>query len=975
MKFMTRDFISNITRMKKELPFRFRNTSGILSLRYIAFLALFNLACLISFAQYPPPTVTNLVPASGPVGTTVKIVGTYFTGNVASTIVFFGGAKATVSTVSQNTVTVTVPAGAAYDYVTVTDISYPATAYSPKPFNLTFPCGGLIDPASFAAKADYTAGSGPSGIAVGDLNGDGKPDIVTCNQSSNTISVFRNTSVSGAISFAAALTYTTGAYPQHVTLGDLNVDGKLDIVTANYTPSSVSVFRNTSTSSISFAAKVDFTVGSHPFGVAVNDLDADGYPEIVTANRDGNSASILRNTGSITFAAKVDLTTGAGPHSVAIGDIDGDGKPDIATSNGTDNSISVLRHTGAAGSLTFAANVDFSAGGTAPRHMAIGDLDLDGKADFVTGNANSVPGAISVIKNTSTAGTISCATAVSYTTAATYAVTSGVTIGDIDGDGFPDIAAANAHTAVNKISVFKNSGTGTFAARTDFATATAPEGIGIADLDGDGKPDLSSANNSAASISTLRNLINVIPAMTNGNTATICSGDTVNLALIGNVPATYVWKASDNVNTSGESLTNQTNDTLSDIIVNNTLSVQTITYTVTPTGIQGCVGIAQTITVTVNPLPVANFIGLAGNSCINGSVQALTGSPAGGTFSGAGISSSNFTPSAAGSGTHTVTYTYTDGNGCTNKSNQTTQVTTLPLPPAICLVTVDSVTYAKNMLVWEKPVTTAIDSFRIYRNISSVMVRIGSQSYSVISTFVDTTPGVSPKTQAHEYAISLVDTCGNESALGPTHITIHQLAPVFSLPHQYDLVWSDYQGFPFADYEIWRDSTDKDKWQKIGLVPYTLSTTYTDLNAPTDSVRYRISAVPAQPCDATIKNPDVLATTVKSAKSNSSEKTLPVSVFETSADSRMSVSPNPSNGTFTVQMDNEQWLMVNENTSNINHQPLIIAIYNLLGEKMFSKYVSTMKTDVNVSELLNGVYQLQVTTNSGIVNRKIAISR
>jgi hypothetical protein len=310
---------------------------------------------------------------------------------------------------------------------------------------------------------------------------------------------------------------------------------------------------------------------------------------------------------------------------------------------------------------------------------------------------------------------------------------------------------------------------------------------------------------------------------------------------------------------------------------------------------------------------------------------------------------------------NTYSVTINDANACTTSTNATINNSIAPIP--ICLVTVDTVTSDKNMVVWEKPITTAIDSFVIYRNISSVMTRIGAQSYSVTSMFVDNTAGVSPKTQAHEYAISIIDSCGNESAMSPTHKTIHQVTPIYSgPPHTFDLVWSPYQGFPFADYEIWRDLNNVDIWTKIGTVPFNLTPQYTDANITSDSARYRIVATPAQPCYATIKDPDPLATTVKSSKSNSSEKlTNPVSTEEISLNTSVTISPNPSSGMFTVT--NSKYIITGIN------------IYNMLGEKMFSNYGNTRKFNIAIPDITKGVYQLEIITTSGVVNRKIVVSR
>ena len=258
---------------------------------------------------------------------------------------------------------------------------------------------GTIDANSFAAKVDFTTGTGPYGVAVGDLDGDGKPDVVVANNISATVSVFRNTSTSGTVnasSFAAKVDFTAGAGPIGMAIGDFDGDVKPDLAVANGGSNTVSVFHNTSTSGTvdasSFAAKVDFTTGAAPQIMALGDLDGDGKPDLVVANFTSATVSVLHNTSTSgtldtnTFAAKVDFTTGTQPLNVALGDLDGDGKPDVVVANFGSTTMSVLRNTSTSGTLdafSFAAKIDFTTG-TSPYSVVIGDLDGDGKPDVAT---------------------------------------------------------------------------------------------------------------------------------------------------------------------------------------------------------------------------------------------------------------------------------------------------------------------------------------------------------------------------------------------------------------------------------------------------------------------------------------------------------------------------------------------------------------------------------------------------------------
>ncbi len=215
---------------------------------------------------------------------------------------------------------------------------------------------GSIDASFFAAKTDFATGDRPFSVAIGDLDGDGKPDLAVTNLEANTVSVYRNTGSSGSIdasSFAAKTDFATGTNPRSVVIGDLDGDGKPDLAVANF-GATVSVFRNTSSSgsiaASSFAAKIDFTTGSSHVSVAIGDLDGDGKPDLAVANFSSDNVSVLRNTsssGSIdasSFTAKTDFATGSSPVSVAIGDLDGDGKPDLAVTNQSSATVSVLRN-------------------------------------------------------------------------------------------------------------------------------------------------------------------------------------------------------------------------------------------------------------------------------------------------------------------------------------------------------------------------------------------------------------------------------------------------------------------------------------------------------------------------------------------------------------------------------------------------------------------------------------------------------
>ncbi len=455
------------------------------------------------FAQ---PVITSFDPLSGPVGTTVTISGENFNAMPANNIVFFGATMTEVTAGTDSVLTVTVQEGTTYDYITVTDLDAGLTAYSTLPFITTFTCDTTIDSTSFDEKIDSSTGTQPLKVSTGDLDGDGKPDIITANYSSNTVSVLKNTSTAGNISFDTKEDFTTGSGPGAAATGDLNGDGKPDIATANDWSQSVSVLKNTSTpGTISFASKADFPAGNSLTNISIADIDGDGRPDIIITNPGGGgtNTSVMRNigtAGSISFDSPVNLVTGEWPSSISIGDIDGDGKPDIAVTSNFSTFVTVLRNTSTPGNISFAAKDDYTTSGD-PTGGTIGDIDGDGKLDIIVTNGNTPT--VSVFKNTSTPGAISFAPKADF---ATGSYPLGPATGDIDGDGKPDIAVANL--SANTVSVLKDTGTAgniSFAAKVDYTTGSSPLKVLIVDLDGDGKPDLAAVNQYSNSVSVLRN--------------------------------------------------------------------------------------------------------------------------------------------------------------------------------------------------------------------------------------------------------------------------------------------------------------------------------------------------------------------------------------------------------------------------------------------------------------------------------------
>jgi hypothetical protein len=377
---------------------------------------------------------------------------------------------------------------------------------------------GAITP-SFAAEQTFATGTTPVSVAAADVNPDGKPDLVVANQGGNNISVLLNTTAPGATtpSFSTQQTFAAGFNLVSVTAADVNSDGGPDLIAVNRGNGTVSVLLNTAPAPTttfdgnSFATHQDFATGSAPFSVAAADVNGDGLSDLIVLNSGGNTVSVLLDTtapGASTpiFATQQTFATGSNPHSVAVADINGDGLPDIVVANFLDNTVSVLLNMTAPGATTpnLAIQQTFSAGNR-PISVTSADVNGDGRPDLIV--ANELASTVSVLLNATAPG----ATTPSFAAPQAFAAGNlpfSVTAADVNGDGKPDLIVANLND--NTVSVLLNTtapgaSTPTFATQQAFATGFRPQSVAVADVNGDGKPDLIVANSGDNTVSVLLN--------------------------------------------------------------------------------------------------------------------------------------------------------------------------------------------------------------------------------------------------------------------------------------------------------------------------------------------------------------------------------------------------------------------------------------------------------------------------------------
>lgn len=207
---------------------------------------------------------------------------------------------------------------------------------------------------TFGGLVSFHAGVNPTSIVAGDFNGDGKLDLAVTN---NGVSGTAGTTVAvlmgnGDGTFQPATFFAAGTSPRFLTVGDFNLDGKLDLVTANdvvfpFGGGNVMLGNGDGT----FQTALPFSAAGFPFALTVADFNGDGKPDVAVANNGqagcGDTVSVLLGNGDGTFQPAVNFGAGVAPAAIASADLNGDRLDDLIVADQGSNTISVLMATGA----------------------------------------------------------------------------------------------------------------------------------------------------------------------------------------------------------------------------------------------------------------------------------------------------------------------------------------------------------------------------------------------------------------------------------------------------------------------------------------------------------------------------------------------------------------------------------------------------------------------------------------------------
>ena len=644
-----------------------------------------------AFAQVP--IINKVEPLAGAPQQSILITGSGFSSNAAQLQVWFDHVKGTIVPPSSNfSIQVQVPAQARLSNVEVINLSTGLSATSQLKFMPQFG-GANFDPTKVSAPFSVSDPTELFDICSCDFDLDGKPDLATTKSNNGTpatdLLILKNQSTLGTLLFSkvdkttlAALDVSAPTF--NLNCGDLNGDGKPDLVATRNgaTRNQVFILRNTNSTAgtLSFAGvqTLFLDIGQFAFRVSIRDLNLDGLPELIVSNSFDDPATdnivyVYINqstTSAVSFVAtplKLTVTGASTTYGLDVQDLDGDSKPEIILNQFQTNNVYIFKNQ-STGQVDFAPVQKITVTG-AFNNVTSADMNGDGLLDLVlTGTFDN---SVQLFINQSTTGNISFkAPQVILTSLGPW----GVDISDIDGDGDPDIIVGNRNET--KINVLRQDAPLSFT-KLDITTVRPPRNVRVGDYDGDGKPDIAFTSFSGLqfSVDVLRNTNCVSPVILNRVPVTICTAQTVRLQTTPALGVTFDWSK------DGAPPFQSSASEFADITLAGS-------YTVTATGEGGACAItspAVVVSSNAGAPPADPAITTNAPLCIGGNLQLSTAAVGGATYQWTGPN--GFTSAAQNPIINNVTvneaglyFLQIDAGGCSsNRVSSQVDLASLPV--------------------------------------------------------------------------------------------------------------------------------------------------------------------------------------------------------------------------------------------------------------------------------------------------------
>jgi hypothetical protein len=325
-------------------------------------------------------------------------------------------------------------------------------------------------------QASLQTGTKPSGVAVADFNGDGRPDVAVANQGDNTVSVML-TKPDGT--FAPKVDYPVGNSPLQIVTSDFNGDGAMDLAVVNSADNTISVLFGVGDGT--FRPQTTFPTGKTPVAITVGDFNDDRNMDLAIANQADDMVSVLLGDGKGAFNSQTPVPISAAPYYILAGDVNNDGKADLFVLAGSPNSAGTLFLLTSIGNGAF--SVTGVGGGASIANIAVGDFNNDGNLDVAF--ANSPSDSVSILLGNGT-GSFSSKSLPVFSPLG--APPQSVAAGDFNHDGNLDLAVTQTYF----IAIYPGNGDGTFGSPMlgGIPSLTMPLLLVPADFNNDAQLDL-----------------------------------------------------------------------------------------------------------------------------------------------------------------------------------------------------------------------------------------------------------------------------------------------------------------------------------------------------------------------------------------------------------------------------------------------------------------------------------------------------